>query len=62
MGGDYKHTLRVYQMYNMKDLDDKNEVYYFIDAIKLIVGENFTMNMHGRFELDPSSFLTIPLI
>ena len=62
MGGDYKYTLRVYQMYNMKDLDDKNEVYYFIDAIKLIVGENFTMNMHERFKRDPLSFVTIPLI
>ena len=59
--GDYKHTLRVYQIHNKKDLSEYKEVYCFIDGMKLIaVEENFIMNMHERFKLDPLSFVMFP--
>ena len=45
----------------MNNYCEFNDVCCIIDKIQLTdVEENFTMNMHGRFELDPSSFLTLP--
>ena len=45
----------------MNNYCEFNDVYYIIDKIQLTdVEENFAMNMHGRFELDPSPFVTLP--